>query len=145
MVIDSSQSLCSITCFINRREYNTTQTYNCRKNSKRVLLRYSFRIILINFLSNHSNIPALNQPSIQTAHETYNPMRPAKEMSSPTFKENSTSVTKSGYLFKKGSQRVMASWVRVYTTVDGETLTFVGRGSGKVCCQERNNNVTSGL
>ncbi|CAG8479264.1 4814_t:CDS:10 [Paraglomus brasilianum] len=73
----------------------------------------------------------LKKSLIETAHETYNPMRPAKEMSSPTFKENSTSVTKSGYLFKKGSQRVMASWVRVYTTVDGETLTFVGRGSGK--------------
>jgi len=37
-------------------------------------------------------------------------------------------TTKSGYLFKKGNQRVMATWTRQYFEIEGELLIYGARG-----------------
>ncbi|KAG9291726.1 hypothetical protein G9A89_012011 [Geosiphon pyriformis] len=81
---------------------------------------------------------ALKKSLIETAHETYNPMRPSKEIKNgdyvPSYKSSPSSShtnKKSGYLFKKGNQRVLQSWTRRYFMIDGEYLTSCARNGKK--------------
>ncbi|CAG8447502.1 11003_t:CDS:10 [Ambispora gerdemannii] len=97
----------------------------------------------------------LKKTLIETAHETYNPMRPAtKELTNEGYTRLQTdgntqsSVVpipkKSGYLFKKGSQRVLQSWTRRYFTIEGEYLTSCTR-NGKVSAKEDEDSLTINL
>ncbi|CAG8470957.1 5444_t:CDS:10 [Ambispora leptoticha] len=97
----------------------------------------------------------LKKTLIESAHETYNPMRPAtKELKNEGYTRlqtdgNNQSLAppmskKSGYLFKKGSQRVLQTWTRRYFTIEGEYLTSCTR-NGKVSTKEDEDSLSINL
>ncbi|KAF9938497.1 Arf-GAP with coiled-coil, ANK repeat and PH domain-containing protein 2, partial [Modicella reniformis] len=57
-------------------------------------------------------------------NEIYYPLRPFGDGS----EIRTHATTKSGYLYKKGPQRVMASWNRRYFVIEGELLSYTTRG-----------------
>ncbi|KAF9363807.1 ADP-ribosylation factor GTPase-activating protein agd4 [Mortierella sp. NVP85] len=60
----------------------------------------------------------------QVGNEVYYPLRPFGD--GTEIRTHAT--TKSGYLYKKGPQRVMASWSRRYFVIEGELLSYTTRG-----------------
>ncbi|GJJ72206.1 Arf-GAP with coiled-coil, ANK repeat and PH domain-containing protein [Entomortierella parvispora] len=78
------------------------------------------------FVEEKPIIKALREETLNIGNEVYYPLRPFGGA------ENirSHAVTKSGYLYKKGPQRVMASWSRRYFEIEGELLSYVTRGQG---------------
>ncbi|KAG0366415.1 hypothetical protein BC939DRAFT_443257 [Gamsiella multidivaricata] len=69
-------------------------------------------------------IKALREETLNVGNEVYYPLRPFG--SSAEVRTHAT--TKSGYLYKKGPQRVMASWSRRYFEIEGELLSYTTRG-----------------
>ncbi|KAG0329449.1 centaurin beta [Dissophora globulifera] len=69
-------------------------------------------------------VKALRDETLNVGNEIYYPLRPFG--GSAEIRTHAT--TKSGYLYKKGPQRVMASWSRRYFEIEGELLTYTTRG-----------------
>ncbi|RIA84108.1 hypothetical protein C1645_832776 [Glomus cerebriforme] len=71
----------------------------------------------------------LKKSIIEKAKETYNPLHSYKKsINDVTSGTNSSPITKSGYLFIKGNQRVMQTWTRRYFFISDEQLHYIGRG-----------------
>ncbi|KAL1914829.1 uncharacterized protein VTP21DRAFT_7921 [Calcarisporiella thermophila] len=66
---------------------------------------------------------------LQEPVESYNPLQSNHLTKKPT-EDNKTNhpVIKSGYLFKKGNQRVMQTWARRYFSIQNEMLVYTSRG-----------------
>ncbi|KAI8597118.1 hypothetical protein EDD21DRAFT_447281 [Dissophora ornata] len=69
-------------------------------------------------------VKALREETLIVGNEIYYPLRPFG--GSSEIRTHAT--TKSGYLYKKGPQRVMATWSRRYFEIEGELLTYTTRG-----------------
>ncbi|KAG0212544.1 Arf-GAP with coiled-coil, ANK repeat and PH domain-containing protein 2 [Mortierella sp. GBA30] len=70
-------------------------------------------------------IKALKEETLNVGNEVYYPLRPFG-INVDNLRTRAT--TKSGYLYKKGHQRVMPTWSRRYFEIDGELLTYETRG-----------------
>lgn len=68
-------------------------------------------------------IKALKDETLNVGNEVYYPLRPFGDGT----EVRTHATTKSGYLYKKGPQRVMASWSRRYFVIQGELLTWTTR------------------
>ncbi|KAF9165892.1 Arf-GAP with coiled-coil, ANK repeat and PH domain-containing protein 2 [Actinomortierella ambigua] len=72
-------------------------------------------------------VKALRDETLIIGNENYYPIRPfGNTVAIDT--EPSLSAAKTGYLYKKGSQRIMPTWSRRYFEIDGELLTYSTRG-----------------
>ncbi|KAF9200237.1 ADP-ribosylation factor GTPase-activating protein agd4 [Haplosporangium sp. Z 27] len=69
-------------------------------------------------------VKALKDETLNIGNEIYYPLRPFGN----SVEVRTESTTKSGYLYKKGPQRVMASWSRRYFEIEGELLSYTTRG-----------------
>ncbi|KAG0227690.1 centaurin beta [Actinomortierella wolfii] len=72
-------------------------------------------------------VKALREETLNIGNEHYYPIRPFGNPVS-VDPEPSMSTAKTGYLYKKGSQRIMPTWSRRYFEIDGELLTYSTRG-----------------
>ncbi|KAG0256498.1 Arf-GAP with coiled-coil, ANK repeat and PH domain-containing protein 2 [Mortierella polycephala] len=70
-------------------------------------------------------VKALRDETLNVGNEIYYPLRPFGG-SADNLRQDAT--TKSGYLYKKGHQRVMPTWSRRYFEIQGELLTYNTRG-----------------
>ncbi|GBC05943.1 hypothetical protein RclHR1_06510010 [Rhizophagus clarus] len=62
------------------------------------------------------------------AKEAYNPSHSYKKSTEDVILGINSSITKSGYLFVKGNQRVMQTWARRYFFILNEQLHYIDRG-----------------
>ncbi|KAK3814159.1 MAG: hypothetical protein J3Q66DRAFT_33144 [Benniella sp.] len=69
-------------------------------------------------------VKAVRDETLNVGNEVYYPLRPFGDGS----EIRTHATTKSGYLYKKGPQRVMASWSRRYFVIEGELLSYTTRG-----------------
>ncbi|KAF9345772.1 Arf-GAP with coiled-coil, ANK repeat and PH domain-containing protein 2, partial [Mortierella sp. AD094] len=69
-------------------------------------------------------VKALKDETLNVGNEVYYPLRPFGN----NVEVRTQSTTKSGYLYKRGPQRVLASWSRRYFEIEGELLTYTTRG-----------------
>ncbi|KAF9913015.1 Arf-GAP with coiled-coil, ANK repeat and PH domain-containing protein 2 [Linnemannia zychae] len=76
------------------------------------------------FMEEKPIVKALREETLNIGNEIYYPLRPFG--SSESIRTHAT--TKSGYLYKKGHQRVLASWNRRYFEIEGELLSYCTRG-----------------
>ncbi|KAF9120031.1 ADP-ribosylation factor GTPase-activating protein agd4 [Mortierella sp. 14UC] len=76
------------------------------------------------FIEEKPIVKALREETLNIGNEIYYPLRPFG--SSESVRTHAT--TKSGYLYKKGHQRVLASWNRRYFEIEGELLSYCTRG-----------------
>ncbi|KAG0219458.1 Arf-GAP with coiled-coil, ANK repeat and PH domain-containing protein 1 [Mortierella sp. NVP41] len=76
------------------------------------------------FIEEKPIIKALREETLNVGNEVYYPLRPFGAVES--IRTHAT--TKSGYLYKKGHQRVMPSWNRRYFEIEGELLSYCTRG-----------------
>ncbi|KAF8982981.1 Arf-GAP with coiled-coil, ANK repeat and PH domain-containing protein 2 [Haplosporangium bisporale] len=70
-------------------------------------------------------VKATRDETLNIGNEIYYPLRP---FGNPAENLRTHATTKSGYLFKKGNQRVMATWSRQYFEIEGELLIYGARG-----------------
>ncbi|KAF9953165.1 Arf-GAP with coiled-coil, ANK repeat and PH domain-containing protein 2 [Mortierella alpina] len=70
-------------------------------------------------------VKALKDETLNVGNEVYYPLRPFG-INTDNLRTHAT--TKSGYLYKKGHQRVMPTWSRRYFEIEGELLTYGTRG-----------------
>ncbi|KAG0333620.1 ADP-ribosylation factor GTPase-activating protein agd4 [Podila horticola] len=70
-------------------------------------------------------VKATRDETLNIGNEIYYPLRP---FGNPAENLRTQATTKSGYLFKKGHQRVMATWTRQYFEIEGELLIYGARG-----------------
>ncbi|KAF9973115.1 Arf-GAP with coiled-coil, ANK repeat and PH domain-containing protein 2 [Actinomortierella ambigua] len=79
------------------------------------------------FMEDKPIVKALREETLAIGNENYYPIRPfGNTVAIDT--EPSMSTAKTGYLYKKGSQRIMPTWSRRYFEIDGELLTYSTRG-----------------
>ncbi|KAG0272078.1 ADP-ribosylation factor GTPase-activating protein agd4 [Linnemannia exigua] len=76
------------------------------------------------FIEEKPIVKALKDETLNIGNEIYYPLRPFG--SSEGIRTHAT--TKSGYLYKKGHQRVLPSWNRRYFEIEGELLSYCTRG-----------------
>ncbi|KAF9172237.1 ADP-ribosylation factor GTPase-activating protein agd4 [Mortierella sp. AD011] len=69
-------------------------------------------------------VKALRDETLNVGNEVYYPLRPFGN----SVEVRTQSTTKSGYLYKRGPQRVLASWSRRYFKIEGELLSYTTRG-----------------
>ncbi|KAF9341119.1 ADP-ribosylation factor GTPase-activating protein agd4 [Linnemannia elongata] len=76
------------------------------------------------FIEEKPIVKALREETLNIGNEMYYPLRPFG--SAESVRTHAT--TKSGYLYKKGHQRVLPSWNRRYFEIEGELLSYCTRG-----------------
>ncbi|KAF9149154.1 Arf-GAP with coiled-coil, ANK repeat and PH domain-containing protein 2 [Linnemannia schmuckeri] len=76
------------------------------------------------FIEEKPIVKALREETLNIGNEMYYPLRPFGAAES--IRTHAT--TKSGYLYKKGHQRVLPSWNRRYFEIEGELLSYCTRG-----------------
>ncbi|KAF9917932.1 Arf-GAP with coiled-coil, ANK repeat and PH domain-containing protein 2 [Lobosporangium transversale] len=75
------------------------------------------------FMEEKPIVKALREETLNVGNEIYYPLRPFGN----SAEVRTHATTKSGYLYKRGPQRVMASWSRRYVEIEGELLTWTTR------------------
>ncbi|KAF9586542.1 Arf-GAP with coiled-coil, ANK repeat and PH domain-containing protein 2 [Lunasporangiospora selenospora] len=77
------------------------------------------------FVEEKPIVKALRDETLNVGNEVYYPIRPFGDVAEGT---RSHATTKSGYLYKRGPQRVLPTWSRRYFEIEGELLSYETRG-----------------